>query len=59
MKHVSMLLQKWISMGMKREIMTFIKDPDLQTTFNQHKEKYKRFMVKRKKEVKEKILYLI
>ena len=29
-----------ISMGMKREIMSFIKDPDLQTAFNQHKEEY-------------------
>ena len=29
-----------ISMGMKREIMFFIKDPDLQTAFNQHKEEY-------------------
>lgn len=29
-----------ISMGMKREIMTFIKDSNLQTAFNKHKEEY-------------------
>lgn len=29
-----------ISMGMKREIMTFIKDPKLQEKFNEHKEEY-------------------
>ena len=29
-----------ISMGMKREIMTFIRDPKLQTDFNKHKEEY-------------------
>jgi len=29
-----------ISMGMKREIMTFIKDPNLQNAFDEHKEEY-------------------
>lgn len=29
-----------ISMGMKREIMTFIKDPQLQHKFNEYKEEY-------------------
>lgn len=29
-----------ISMGMKREIMTFIKDPNLQKAFDEHKEEY-------------------
>ena len=42
-----------ISMGMKLEIMTFIKDPNLQSAFDEHKEEYLQEIYGREEEEEE------